>query len=145
MLVELMKLRTYLKVETWHIYKCLIFLGEDLINLQQILSWIHHMQSDGEEFCSCSVHVIWPDWCATGIRRILQTVFLWSGGTVACSLRLKLLFGLADEGKQMMYNTEGYWGSDFWKALFLKINCTHVVREMKGKGFIYVTPCLFSA
>ena len=38
------------------------FLGVVFINLHQILSWIHHTQSDAEEFCSCSAPVICPDW-----------------------------------------------------------------------------------
>lgn len=63
-LVELRneKCRAYSEVETWQINKCLPFLGVVFINLYQILSWIHHTQSDAEEFCSCSAQVFWPDW-----------------------------------------------------------------------------------
>lgn len=63
MLVELRKgkHRTYSEVETWQTDKCLPFPGVVFIHLHQILSWIHHTQSDAEEFWSCSVQVTWPD------------------------------------------------------------------------------------
>ena len=104
MLVELSneKHRIYSEVETWQIDKCLPFLGVVSIYLHQILSWTHHTQSDAEAFWSCSVQVIWP-----GLRRMLQKELLWSVDTVACSHRMKLVSGFTDEGKQVMYNTEG--------------------------------------
>ena len=43
----------------------------------------------------------------TDSRRMLQKELLWSVDTVACSHRMKLVSGFTDEGKQVMYNTEG--------------------------------------
>lgn len=136
-------LRTYSYVETWQISKCLLFLWAGVMYVYQIPSWIHHEQSDREELCSCSFQVIWSDWCAAGVRRMLQIVFL-SSGSIGCLFlqnETPLWFGWwmwADN-----INTEGYWGNDFWKALLLKMNVPQT-RSKKSEGQrVYLCPSLF--
>lgn len=135
-------LRTYSYVETWQIPKCLPLRRVGVMYVYQILSWIRHEQSDREELFSCSFQVIWPDWCAAGVRRMLQTVFL-SSGSPGCLFTWSgtlLWFGWwmwADN-----INTEGYWGNDFWKALFLKINVPHTHSKKSEGQSVYLCPFL---